>query len=155
MSLLVSEKRLFPLLSGELLEGNGYEVWDREEVIRILGKAQLSSGNPPEEAEDDDENALPLWIQTQYCLTEWNFRTILETLRIEGITRPVFSKSGPGRPLPRWLPMLERMAGCDRNRESRGTGLFHSMAEQGRSTSSWKEWSGLEGGAKKATRGTR
>ena len=72
MSLLASERPVPPAVR-ELLEGNGYEVWDREEVIRILGKAQLSSGNPPEEAEDDDENALPLWIQTQYCLTEWSF----------------------------------------------------------------------------------
>ena len=119
MSLLASERPVPPAVR-ELLEGNGYEVWDREEVIRILGKAQLSSGNPPEEAEDDDENALPPLDSDSVLSHRMELRTILETLRIEGITRPILLEV---RGLGGLCHVGCRSRGkngriCDRNRES-------------------------------------
>lgn len=131
-SLLASERPVPPAVR-ELLEGNGYEVWDREEVIRILGKAQLSSENPPEEAEDDDENALPSLDSDSVLSHRIELRTILETLRIEGITRPILLE------VRAWAASAtlvadhgERMAGSVIVIENPWTGLFHSMAEQGR-----------------------
>ncbi|MGB0628083.1 MAG: hypothetical protein ACPGN8_02235, partial [Candidatus Thalassarchaeaceae archaeon] len=131
-SLLASERPVPPAVR-ELLEGNGYEVWDREEVIRILGKAQLSSENPPEEAEDDDENALPPLDSDSVLSHRIELRTILETLRIEGITRPILLE------VRAWAASAtlvadhgERMAGSVIVIENPWTGLFHSMAEQGR-----------------------
>lgn len=131
-SLLASERPVPPAVR-ELLEGNGYEVWDREEVIRILGKAQLSSENLPEEAEDDDENALPSLDSDSVLSHRIELRTILETLRIEGITRPILLE------VRAWAASAtlvadhgERMAGSVIVIENPWTGLFHSMAEQGR-----------------------
>ena len=127
------------------MEGNGYEVWDREEIIRILGKAQLSSENPAEEAEDDDENALPPLDSDSVLSHRIELRTILETLRIEGITRPILLE------VRAWAASAtlvadhgERMAGSVIVIENPWTGLFHSMAEQGRSNILMErmEWAG-------------
>ena len=143
-SLLASERPVPPAVR-ELLEGNGYEVWDREEIIRILGKAQLSSGNLPEEAEDDDENALPPMDPDSVMSHRMELRTILETLRIEGITRPILLE------VRAWAASAtlvadhgERMAGSVIVIENPWTGLFHSMAEQGRPNILMErmEWSG-------------
>ena len=143
-SLLASERPVPPAVR-ELLEGNGYEVWDREEIIRILGKAQLSSENPAEEAEDDDENALPPMNPDSVMSHRMELRTILETLRIEGITRPILLE------VRAWAASAalvadhgERMAGSVIVIENPWTGLFHSMAEQGRPNILMErmEWSG-------------
>ena len=143
-SLLASERPVPPAVR-ELLEGNGYEVWDREEIIRILGKAQLSSENPAEEAEDDDENALPPLDSDSVLSHRIELRTILETLRIEGITRPILLE------VRAWAASAtlvadhgERMAGSVIVIENPWTGLFHSMAEQGRPNILMErmEWSG-------------
>ena len=143
-SLLASERPVPPAVR-ELLEGNGYEVWDREEIIRILGKAQLSSENLPEEAEDDDENPLPPMDPDSVMSHRMELRTILETLRIEGITRPILLE------VRAWAASAalvadhgERMAGSVIVIENPWTGLFHSMAEQGRSNILMErmEWAG-------------
>lgn len=131
-SLLASERPV-PAAVRELLVGEGYEVWDRDEIIRILGKAQLSSGNPPEEAEDDGESPLPPLDPDSVLPLRIELRTILETLRIEGITRPILLE------VRAWAASAtlvadhgERMAGSVIIIENPWTGLFHSMAEQGR-----------------------
>ena len=65
-SLLASERPV-PSAVRELLQGNGYEVWDREEIIRILGKAQLSLEESANERGDGDEDdTIPHSSQTPY-----------------------------------------------------------------------------------------
>jgi hypothetical protein len=131
-SLLASERPVPPPVR-KILEGNDYEVWGREEIIRILGKAQLSIEDIPEEAEGEGENAIPPLNPDSVLSPRIELRTILETLRIEGITRPILLE------VRAWAASAtliadhgERMAGSVIVIENPWTGLFHSMAEQGR-----------------------
>ena len=143
-SLLASERPI-PTAVREFLEGNGYEVWDREEIIRILGKAQLSIGASSDEGEDDDECSHPL-LESDFVLARRiGLRTILEALRIEGITRPILLE------VRAWSASAtlvadhgERMAESAVVIENPWTGLFHSMTEQGRTNILMErmEWSG-------------
>lgn len=144
-SLLASERPV-PTDVRKILEGNGYEVWGREEIIRILGKAQLSSEETPEGAEDHGENAPPPLDPDSVLSPRIELRTILETLRIEGITRPILLEARA------WAASAtlvadhgERMAGSVIVIENPWTKLYHNMAEQGRPNISMErmEWAGV------------
>ena len=131
-SLLASERPV-PAEARKILEGHGYEVWGREDIIRILGKAQLSREIPPTEVEDDGEDPLPHLNPESVLSHRIDIRTIIETLRIEGITRPILLE------VRAWAASAslvadhgERIPGSVIVIENPWTGLFHSMTEQGR-----------------------
>ena len=149
-SLLASERPVPPAVR-ELLESYGYEVWGREEIIRILGKEQLSRENSSDEGENVDGDSQPL-LESDFVLPHrLDIRNILDTLRIEGMTRPILLE------VRAWATSAtliadqgERMAESAIVIENPWTGLFHSIPEQGRTNilmerMEWVgEWSGEE-----------
>mgnify|MGYP005724019783 FL=1 len=143
-SLLASERPI-PNDVRAILEGRGYEVWDREEIIRILGKAQLSTADSSEGGENEDRSEHPQMQEDSVLTHRKEIPTILETLRIDGITRPILLE------VRAWAAsaMLvtdngERMAESGIMIENPWTGLFHSMTEQGRTNIIMEriEWTG-------------
>ena len=131
-SLLASERPV-PSAVRKLLQANGYEVWGREEIIRILGKAQLSLEESANERGDGDEDGPPLFESDSVLTHRIELRNILETLRIEGITRPILLEARAWSASARLIADHgETMAGSVVVIENPWTGSFHRMSEQGR-----------------------
>ena len=132
-SLLASERPV-PKVVRDLLEGNGYEVWDRDEIIRILGRAQLSLEESGRNDGDRKEDTHPTFKTDSVLDQRMELQSILETLRIEGITRPVLLEARA------WTASAslvadhgESMSGSVIIIENPWTGSFHSMIGKGKS----------------------
>ena len=131
-SLLASERPV-PEVVRDLLEGNGYEVWDRDEIIRILGRAQLSLGESGGNEGDRREDPHPTFETDSVLAQRTELRAILETLRIEGITRPILLE------VRAWTASAtliadhgESMSGSVIVIENPWTESFHSMIGKGK-----------------------